>query len=85
MLNFHHAARRGSPPGHYFATVDTSKRELQSRALQALQHEGYAGRGELTVISDSAEIIKRLPKELPKPTTHIIDWFHIVMKIQPLR
>ena len=41
--------RRGSPPGHYFATVDTSKRELRSRALQALQHEGYVGRGEVTV------------------------------------
>ena len=77
--------RRGSPPGHYFATMDTSKRELQSRALQALQHEGYVGRGELTVISDGAEIMKRLPKALPKPTTHIIDWFHIAMKIRPLQ
>jgi hypothetical protein len=39
----------------------------------------------LTVISDGAEIMKRLPKALPKPTTHIIDWFHIAMKIQPLQ
>ena len=77
--------RRGSPPGHYFVTVDTSKRELRSRALQALQHEGYVGRGEVTVISDGAEIMKRLPRALPKPTAHIIDWFHIAMKIQPLQ
>ena len=77
--------RRGSPPGHYFVTADTSKRELRSRTLQALQHEGYLGRGEVTVISDGAEIMKRLPKALPKPTAHIIDWFHIAMKIQPLQ
>ncbi|WP_245435047.1 ISKra4 family transposase [Methylocystis rosea] len=77
--------RRGSPPGHYFATADTSKHELRSRALQALQHEGYVGRGEVTVISDGAEIMKRLPKALPKPTAHIIDWFHIAMKIQPMQ
>ena len=77
--------RRGSPPGHYFVTADTSKRELRSRTLQALQHEGYLGRGEVTVISDGAEIMKRLPKALPKPTSHIIDWFHIAMKIQPLQ
>ena len=77
--------RRGSPPGHYFVTVDTSMRELRSRALQALQHEGYVGRGEVTVISDGAEIMKRLPRALPKPTAHIIDWFHIAMKIQPLQ
>ena len=46
---------------------------------------GYVGRGQLTVISDGAEIMKRLPKALPKPTTHIIDWFHIAMKIRPLQ
>ena len=77
--------RRGSPPGHYFATADTSKRELRSRTLQALQHEGYVGRGEVTVISDGTEIMKRLPRALPKPTVHIIDWFHIAMKIQPMQ
>jgi len=49
------------------------------------QSEGYAGRGEVTVLSDGAEIMKRLPKALPQPTTHIIDWFHIAMKIQPLQ
>jgi len=43
---------RGSRPGRYFTTADTSKRELQSRTLQALQREGYVGRGEVTVLSD---------------------------------
>jgi hypothetical protein len=76
---------RGPRPGRYFTTADTSKRELQSRTLQALQSEGYAGHGEVTVLSDGAEIMKRLPKALPQPTTHIIDWFHIAMKIQPLQ
>ena len=60
---------RGSRPGRYFTTADTAKRELQSRTLQALQSEGYAGHGEVTVLSDGAEIMKRLPKALPQPTT----------------
>jgi hypothetical protein len=46
---------------------------------------GLWGPGEVTVLSDGAEIMKRLPKALPQPTTHIIDWFHIAMKIQPLQ
>ena len=46
---------------------------------------GYAGHGEVTVLSDGAEIMKRLPQALPQPTAHIIDWFHIAMKIQPLQ
>ena len=58
---------------------------MRSRTLQALQHAGYAGRGEVTVFSDGAEILKRLPRSMPQPTTHIIDWFHIAMKIQPLQ
>ena len=29
--------------------------------------------------------MKRLPRALPKPTTHIIDWFHLAMKIQPMQ
>ena len=76
---------RVSRPGRHFTTADTSKRELQSRTLRALQREGYVGRGEVTVLSDGAEIMKRLPRALPQPTTHIIDWFHIAMKIQPLQ
>ena len=36
-------------------------------------------------MSDGAEIMKRLPRGLPHPTKHIVDWFHIAMKIQPLQ
>ena len=65
------------------------RRHVEARAsipdVAALQSEGYAGRGEVTVLSDGAEIMKRLPRALPQPTTHIIDWFHIAMKIQPLQ
>ena len=45
-------SRRTRLGPRYFTTADTSKRELQSRTLQALQSEGYAGHGEVTVISD---------------------------------
>jgi hypothetical protein len=76
---------RGSRSGRYFTTTDTSKYELQSRTLQALQSEDYSGRGEVTVLSDGADIMKRLRKALPQPTAHIIDWLHIAMKIQPLQ
>jgi hypothetical protein len=75
----------GSRPGHYFVTADISKQELRLRTLQALQAEGYTGRGEITILSDGAEIMKRLPRGLPRPTKHIVDWFHIAMKIQPLQ
>jgi hypothetical protein len=77
--------QRGSRPGNYFVTTDTSKQGLRLRTLQALQREGYTGRGEITVLSDGAEIMKRVPRSLPRPTKHLVDWFHIAMKIQPLQ
>ena len=76
--------QRGSRPGHYFVTADTSKQGLRLRTLQALQAEGYTGRGEITVLSDAVEIMKLLPRSLLCPRRHIVDWFHIAMKIQPL-
>jgi hypothetical protein len=39
----------------------------------------------VTAISDGTEIMKRLPRALPKPTVHIIGWFHIAIKIQPMQ
>ena len=49
---------RRMPPGHYFATSNTSQLEMRARTLQALQFEGYSGHGEVTILSDGAEIMK---------------------------
>jgi hypothetical protein len=76
---------RGEPGGRYFTTGSTNQTAIRDRALHALQQEGYCGFGDVTVISDGAEILKRLPRAMPRPTAHIIDWFHIAMKIQPMQ
>lgn len=76
---------RGEPGGRYFATSSTDQAAIRDRTLHALQQQGYCGLGDVTVISDGAEILKRLPRAMPRPTTHIIDWFHVAMKIQPMQ
>ncbi|UPJ68374.1 hypothetical protein IVB23_14325 [Bradyrhizobium sp. 191] len=76
---------RGERGGRYFVTGSTDQQAIRDRALHSLQEVGYRGIGDVTVISDGAEILKRLPGAMPKPTTHIIDWFHIAMKIQPMQ
>lgn len=78
-------ASSGSRQSRYFVTSSTDQTAIPDRALHALQQEGYCGFGAVTVISDGAEILKRLPRAMPKPTTHIIDWFHIAIKIQPMQ
>jgi hypothetical protein len=76
---------RGETGGRYFVTAAADQNALRDRTLHALGQEGYRGFGDVAVISDGAEILKRLPRAMPKPTTHIIDWFHIAMKIQPMQ
>jgi hypothetical protein len=74
---------RGEVGGRYFVTASTDQYALRGRTLHALGQEGYRGFGDVAVISDGAELLKRLPRAMPKPTAHIIDWFHIAMKVQP--
>jgi len=76
---------RGETGGRYFVTAGANPYALRDRTLHALGKEGYRGFGDIAVISDGAEILKQLPRSMPKPTTHIIDWFHIAMKIQPMQ
>ncbi|MBU4527133.1 MAG: hypothetical protein KUA37_08480, partial [Desulfomicrobium sp.] len=76
---------RGEPGGRYFVSGSTEQHAIRDRTLHALEEVGYRGFGDVTVISDGAEILKRLPRAMPKPTNHIIDWFHIAMKIQPMQ
>ena len=45
---------------------------------------GYEGKGDITVISDGEECLKRLKSALPQPAKHILDWFHIAMKLRPI-
>lgn len=75
----------GDGGGCYFVTANTDHKAIRDRTWHALRREGYCGYGDVTVLSDGAEILKRLPRILPKPTTHIIDWFHIAMRIQPMQ
>jgi hypothetical protein len=36
------------------------------------------------VISDGEDCLKRLKSALPQPARHILDWFHIAMKLRPI-
>lgn len=75
---------RGDNPGPLFAFEGTRLAELGATASLTLMNQGYVRRGDITVISDGEECLKRLAGMLPQPAAHILDWFHISMKLQPL-
>ncbi|ESW60388.1 MAG: hypothetical protein Q27BPR15_12195 [Rhodobacter sp. CACIA14H1] len=57
---------------------------MRAEGLLALKRLGYEGKGDVTVISDGEDCLKRLKSALPQPATHILDWFHIAMKLRPI-
>jgi hypothetical protein len=81
-----HASRGGvgSDRGVLFAFSGTSRRRMRAEGLLALKRLGYEGKGDITVISDGEDCLKRLKSALPQPATHILDWFHIAMKLRPI-
>ena len=81
-----HASRGGvgSDRGILFAFSGTSRKRMRAEGLLALKRLGYEGKGDVTVISDGEDCLKRLKSALPQPATHILDWFHIAMKLRPI-
>ncbi len=67
-----------------FALSGTSRKRMRAEGLLALKRLGYEGKGEITVISDGEDCLKRLKLALPQPAKHILDWFHIAMKLRPI-
>ena len=57
---------------------------MRAEGLLALKRLGYEGKDDITVISDGEDCLKRLKSALPQPATHILDWFHIAMKLRPI-
>ncbi len=74
----------GDAPGPVFSFEGTNASELKAIATMALEDQKYDGHGEIIVLSDGEVSLKKLAAGLPKPATHILDWFHISMKIQPV-
>jgi hypothetical protein len=81
-----HASRGGvgSDRGVLFAFSGTSRRRMRAEGLLALKRLGYEGKGDITVISDGEECLKRLKSVLPQPAKQFLDWFHIAMKLRPI-
>jgi hypothetical protein len=76
---------RGDAPGQVFSFEGTNASELKANATMALEDQGYDGQSEIIVLSDGEDCLKKLVNGLHNPAKHILDWFHISMKIQPLR
>lgn len=75
----------GGGPAKCFAFVQTHDRKPKRRVYETLRAQGMADNQQVTFLSDGGEDIRDLPLYLNPQAEHLLDWFHITMRLTVLR
>ncbi len=74
-----------SPSSKCFALVRSVDTKPKRRLFDVLQSQGMQANQQVTFFSDGGETVRTLPAYLHPEAEHILDWFHITMKITVLQ
>lgn len=84
------AFRRDEPEGaepesKCFAFVQGYDTKPKRRLFELLRSQGMQANQQLTFFSDGGDTVRRLPEYLSPNAEHILDWFHLTMKLTVLQ
>ena len=84
---FHRTAPEDDPPrpAKCFAFVQAHDDRPRRRLLDVLTAQGYAPNQKLVLMSDGGESVRRLVSRIGPETEHVLDWFHVTMRLTVLR
>ena len=84
---FHRNAPEDDParPAKCFAFVQAHNDRPRRRLLDVLASQGYAPNQKLVLMSDGGESVRRLVSRIGPETEHVLDWFHVTMRLTVLR
>jgi hypothetical protein len=71
-------------PAKLFASVGRVDKKPKRRLHVVLQSQGVLPRQQVIFISDGGDTVRELPAFLHPHSEHILDWFHIAMRIEQL-
>jgi hypothetical protein len=74
-----------SPSSKCFALVQSVDTKPKRRLFDLLQSQGMRANQQVTFFSDGGETVRTLPAYLHPDAEHILDWFHLTMKITVLQ
>ena len=67
-----------------FALVRRIDQKPKRRLHEVLQAQGVLPRQQLTFLSDGGDNVRQLPAFLHPNSEHILDWFHVAMRVEQL-
>jgi PAS domain-containing protein len=86
ILSFRRDDPEEAPPSSKcFALVRSVDPKPKRRLFELLQSQGMQANQHLTFFSDGGDTVRTLPEYLHPDAQHILDWFHITMKITVLQ
>ena len=86
ILSFRRDGEEGAPPeSKCFAFVQGYDMKPKRRLFELLRSQGMQANQQVTFFSDGGDTVRRLPEYLNPDSEHILDWFHLTMKLTVLR
>jgi hypothetical protein len=69
----------------YIGFVHGYDRKPQRRIIDQLRRQGFQADQDLTFITDGGDEVRSLAERISPCSEHVLDWFHITMRIRVLR
>jgi len=73
------------PSSKCFALVQSVDPKPKRRLYELLRSQGMQANQQVTFFSDGGDTVRRLPEYLHPESEHILDWFHLTMRITVLQ
>src|SRR5271167_1798456 len=73
-----------NPSGRCFAFVQTVDDQPRARLVDTLRQQGMQPRQQVVFLSDGAETLRPLQQNIAPEAEHVLDWFHVSMRLTVL-
>jgi len=81
ILSFAEGEEDRAPSLKRFGFVQTLDTQSKRRLYEVLQSQDLQMNQEITFLSDGDDTLRELQLEMSPKATHILDWFHLTMKL----
>jgi len=86
ILSFRRDDPQEAPPSSKcFALVQSFDKKPKRRLFDLLQSQGMQPNQQVTFFSDGGDSVRKIPEYLHPDSEHILDWFHLTMRITVLQ
>jgi hypothetical protein len=84
ILSFREEEADKAPSSKRFGFVQTLETKPKRRLYEVLHSQGLQMNQDITFLSDGNDSLRALQLEMSPKATHILDWFHLTMKLTGL-